>query len=174
KHLRCLRRAAQHEMDVGGEAQRMFFDASSFLLAPGCGGGSNTIGEEAVDDAGQEISHILSIAGGGNDLVPMRLVCNEGVDAVIGIDESGNDPEAKLLLRESIEHLFDCAERNICCWRPWAGSGHPSRFDTVLRNTHIGCAPRLPSRQPRYPPSLRPVPRGGLPKRFPKKQFPRS
>src|SRR5262249_48729051 len=41
EHLRCLRRAAQHEMDVGGEAQRMLFDTRAFLPAPGCGGGSN-------------------------------------------------------------------------------------------------------------------------------------
>src|SRR5262249_44939837 len=54
QHLRCLRRAAQHEMDVGGEAQRMLFDTRPFLPPPGGGGGSNAVGEEAVDDAGQE------------------------------------------------------------------------------------------------------------------------
>src|SRR6516162_9568689 len=63
----------------------MLFDARSFVSAPGCGGSSNAIGEEAVDDAGQKISQVLSIAGDGNDLVPVRLVCNEGVDAVVGI-----------------------------------------------------------------------------------------
>jgi hypothetical protein len=89
-------------MNIGGEAQRMLFDARSFLPAPGRGGGSNAIGEEAVDDAGQKISQILSIVGDWNDLVPMRLVCNEGVDAVVGIHEPGNDPEAKRLLRASL------------------------------------------------------------------------
>src|SRR6266545_6848995 len=89
----------------------MLFDARSFMAAPGCGGGSNAIGEEAVDDAGQEISQILGIAGDGNDLVPVSLICNEGVDAVVGIHEPGNDPEAKLLLREGLEHLLDCVER---------------------------------------------------------------
>src|SRR6516162_5160375 len=52
----------------------MLFDAGSFVPTPGCGGGGNAIGEEAVDDAGQKISQVLSIAGDGNDLVPMRLV----------------------------------------------------------------------------------------------------
>src|SRR5262249_40982612 len=89
----------------------MLFDARSFVPAPGCGGGGNAIGEEAVDDAGQEISQVLSIAGGGNDLVPVRLVRNEGIDAVVGIHEPGNDAEAKLFSRERLEHLLDCVER---------------------------------------------------------------
>src|SRR5262249_547131 len=111
QHLRCLRRAAQHEMNIGGEAQRMLFDARSLLPAPGRGGGSKAVGEGAVDDGGQEVSEVLSIVGDWNDLVPMRLICNEGVDAVVGIDEPSNDPEAKLLLRESVEHLLDRVER---------------------------------------------------------------
>jgi hypothetical protein len=41
----------------------------------------------------------------------MRLVCNEGVDAVVGIHEPRNDPEAKLLLSEGVEHLLDRMER---------------------------------------------------------------
>src|ERR1700751_449310 len=98
-------------MDIGGESQRMLFDTRSFLPAPGRGGRSDAIGEEAVDDAGQEVSQVLSIVGAWNDLVPMRLVCNEGVDAAVGIHEAGNDPEAKLLLRESVEHLLDRVER---------------------------------------------------------------
>src|SRR5215471_21483201 len=89
----------------------MLFDARAFLPAPGRGGGANAIGKEAVDDAGQEISQVLSIAGDGNDLVPVRLICNEGVDAVVGIHEPGNDPEAKLFSRERLEHLLDCVER---------------------------------------------------------------
>src|SRR5262249_14533228 len=111
EHLWCLRGPAQHEMDVGGEAQWMLFDTRSLLPAPGCGGGGNAIGEEAVDDAGQEISQVLSIVGDWNDLILMSLVCNEGVDAVVGIDEPRNDPEAELLLRESVEHLLDRVER---------------------------------------------------------------
>src|SRR6516164_3388111 len=97
----------------------MLFDAGSFVPTPGCGGGANAIGKEAVDDAGQEISQVLSIAGDGNDLVPMRLVCNEGVDALVGIDETGNDPEAKPLLRERIEHLLDSAVTGTRTWLPW-------------------------------------------------------
>src|SRR6516162_2829377 len=99
----------------------MLFDAGSFVPTPGCGGGGNAIGEEAVDDAGQKISQVLSIAGDGNDLVPVRLVCNEGVDAVVGIHEPGNDPEAKLLLSEGVEHLLDCMER--------VSAARPSRQD---------------------------------------------
>src|SRR5262244_1129742 len=89
----------------------MLFDARSFVSAPGCGGGGNAIGEEVVDDAGQKISQVLSIAGDGNDLVPVSLICNEGIHAVVGIHEPGNDPEAKLLLSEGVEHLLDCMER---------------------------------------------------------------
>src|SRR5262245_48531044 len=70
----------------------MLFDARSFVSAPGCGGGGNAIGEEAVDDAGQKISQVLSIAGDGNDLVLVSVICNEGIHAVIGIHEAGNHP----------------------------------------------------------------------------------
>jgi hypothetical protein len=111
QHLRRLRRAAQHEMNVGGEAQRMLFDARAFPPAPGGGGGSDPIGEEAVDDAGQEISQVLGIVGNWNDLVPMRRIGDEGVEALVGVDEPGNDPEAKLLLGEGVEHRIDRAER---------------------------------------------------------------
>ena len=44
-------------------------------------------GEKAVDDAGEEVSQVLSIARDGNDLVPVSPICNEGVNAVVGIDE---------------------------------------------------------------------------------------
>src|SRR5262249_56242051 len=98
QHLRCLRRAAQHEMNVGGKAQRMLFDARSFVAAPGCGGGGNAIGEEAIDDAGQEISQGLSIVGDWNDLDLMSLVCNGSIDAGVRIPEPRTDPEAKPLL----------------------------------------------------------------------------
>src|SRR5262245_61795100 len=117
-------------MDVGGEAQRMLFDTRAFLPPPGGGGGSNAVGEEAVDDAGQEISQVLSIVGDWNDLVPMRLVCNEGVDAVIGIHEPGNDREAKLLLSEGVEHLLDGVER--------VSAARPSRQDQNIRLGAIG------------------------------------
>ena len=62
-------------------------------------------------DAGQEILQVLSIVGDWNDLVPVSLICNEGIDAVVGIHEPGNHPEAKLLSRERLEHLLDCVER---------------------------------------------------------------
>src|SRR5215510_7747245 len=103
----------------------MLFDARSFVSAPGCGGSSNAIGEEAVDDAGQEISQVLSIAGDGNDLVPVSLVRNEGIHAVVGIHEPGNDSEAKLLLCEGVEHLLDCMER--------VSAARPSRQDQNVR-----------------------------------------
>jgi hypothetical protein len=77
----------------------MLFDARSFVAAPSRGGGNDAIGEEAVDDAGQEILQVLDIAGDGDDLVPVSLICNEGIDAVVGIHEPGNDPEAKLFSR---------------------------------------------------------------------------
>jgi len=41
----------------------------------------------------------------------VSLICNEGIDAVVGIHEPGNDPEAKLFSRERLEHLLDCVER---------------------------------------------------------------
>jgi len=53
-------------MNVGGEAQRMLFDTRSFVAAPSRGGGNDAIGEEAVDDAGQEILQVLDIAGDGD------------------------------------------------------------------------------------------------------------
>jgi hypothetical protein len=59
-------------MNVGGETQRMLFDARSFVAAPGCGGGSNAIGEKAVDDAGEEVSQVLSIARDGALLKMLR------------------------------------------------------------------------------------------------------
>ena len=50
----------------------MLFDARSFVAAPGCGGGSNAIGEKAVDDAGEEVSQVLSIARDGALLKMLR------------------------------------------------------------------------------------------------------
>src|SRR6516225_1258349 len=152
----------------------MLFDAGSCVPTPGCGGGGNAIGEEAVDDAGQKISQVLSIAGDGNDLVPMRLVCNEGIDAVVGIYEPGNNPEAKLLLCEGVEASARLYGKGIGRSPLSAGSKHRSRFDTVLRNMHIGCAARSPSRRRRCPPSRRRAPPDGPPKRFPAGEFPRS
>src|SRR5215468_11211546 len=111
----------------------MLFDARSFVSAPGCGGGGNAIGEEAVDDAGQKISQVLSIAGDGNDLVLVSVICNEGIHAVVGIHEPGNHPEAKLLSRERLEHLLDCVERVSAAGAPGVGSKHRSLSDTVLR-----------------------------------------
>src|SRR5262249_37578107 len=80
---------------------------------------------EAAMDAGPEILQGLSIVGDWNDLVPVSLICNEGIDAVVGIHEPGNDPEAKLFSRERLEHLLDCAER--------VSAARPSRQDQNIR-----------------------------------------
>src|SRR6516165_6909461 len=89
----------------------MLLDAGRFVMAPSRGGGRNPICEKAIDDAGQQIPQVLGIAGDGDDIVSMIWIGDEGVDAVIGIHEPGNDPETKLLLHERIEHLLNCIER---------------------------------------------------------------
>jgi hypothetical protein len=38
-------------------------------------------------------------------------ICDERVDAAVGINEAGNDAEPELLFRESLEHLVDRRER---------------------------------------------------------------
>jgi hypothetical protein len=40
----------------------------------------------------------------------MCRIGDEGVDAIVGVDEPGNDPEAKLLLGEGIENRIDRAK----------------------------------------------------------------
>jgi hypothetical protein len=103
--------AGEHRAEHGQQRLGILHDSQGFSLQQQIAHDTAADHEEAVDDAGQKISQVLSIVGDRNDLVPMRLVCNEGVDAVVGIDEPGNDAEAKLLLRESVEHLLDRVER---------------------------------------------------------------
>ena len=110
----------------------MLFDARAFPPAPGGGGGGDAIGEEAVDDAGQEISQVLGIVGNWNDLVPMRRIGDEGVDTLVGVDKPGNDPEAKPLLGEGVEHPIDRAERISAA----GASGHDENIR--LRSIWLG------------------------------------
>jgi hypothetical protein len=71
-------------MNLGGEAQRMLFDARAGAAAPGCGGGGNAIGQKTIDRAGEKIAQILGIAADRNDPVAVRRIGNEIVDAAIG------------------------------------------------------------------------------------------
>jgi hypothetical protein len=89
----------------------MLLDARAFAPPPRCGGGADAISQEAVDDAGHEIREVLGIARNREDLLPVRVIRDEGIDARIGVDEAGNDPEPKLARRERVEHLRDGAER---------------------------------------------------------------
>src|SRR5262245_18556599 len=108
----------------------MLFDARALLPAPGGGGGSDAIGKEAVDDAGQKISQVLRAGGYRKDLVLVSWIRNKGVDALVSMDEPGNNPQPKLLLRERVEHFFDRAERI-------AAAGAP-RQDQDIRLRSIG------------------------------------
>src|SRR4029077_9066112 len=79
QHLRCLGCAAEHEMNIGGEAQRMLLDACAQMEAPGRGRRSDTVGKEAVSDAREEVLEILGITARGHDQV---LVGGIGNDAL--------------------------------------------------------------------------------------------
>jgi hypothetical protein len=78
-------------MNIGREAQRMLFDARADIAAPRRGGGGNTIGQKTVDRAGEKIAQILGVAADRNDLIAVRRIGDEIVDAVIGIDKAGDD-----------------------------------------------------------------------------------
>ena len=69
----------------------MFFDARAGAAAPGGGGGGNTIGQKTVGRAGEKIAQILGVTADRNDLVAVRRIGDEIVDAVIGIDKAGDD-----------------------------------------------------------------------------------
>ena len=69
QHLRCLGCAAEHEVNIGGEAQPMLLDACALMEAPTRGRRSDTVGKEAVNDAGQESLQVLSFAVYCKDLV---------------------------------------------------------------------------------------------------------
>src|SRR3954452_22376871 len=92
-------------MNIGGEAQPMLLDPCALMEAPSRGRRSDTVGKEAVSDAREEVLQILGITPGGHDQVLVGGVCNERVDAAVGISEAGNDSEPELLFRESLEHL---------------------------------------------------------------------
>jgi hypothetical protein len=111
QHLWCLRCPAQHEMDVGGEVQRMLFDVRALIAAPCRGRCRDLIGQKAVDYAGQEIAQVLGVGRGDDDLFLVRVIGDEGVDLAVGIDEAGADPEPELLRLEGREHLVDGPER---------------------------------------------------------------
>src|SRR4051794_35186170 len=98
-------------MNIGGEAQRMLLDAGALMEAPSRGRRSDTVGKEAVSDAREEVQQILSIAPCGHDQVLEGRICNERVDAAVGINEAGNDSEPELLFCESLEHLAYRRER---------------------------------------------------------------
>src|SRR5262245_18404977 len=127
----------------------MLFDARAFIAAPGCRSCGNAIGEEAVDHPGQDVWQVLGIVGYGKDLIPVSRICNEGIDARVGINESGSDPQPKFLLPEDVEHLLDRAERISTAGASGAGSERPSRFDSASRNSRSCCVLLLPSRRPR-------------------------
>src|SRR5262245_41242556 len=108
----------------------MLFDARALLPAPGGGSGSDAIGEEAVDDAGQKISQVLRAGRYRKDLVLVSWIRNKGVDALVSMDEPGNNPQPKLLLRERVEHFFDRAEKIAAASTP--------RQDQDIRLRSIG------------------------------------
>ena len=111
QHLRCLGCAAEHEMNIGGDAQRMLLDACAQMEAPSRGRRSDTVGKEAVSDPREEVLQILGITPCGHDQVLVGGICNERVDAAVGINEAGDDSEPELLFRESLEHLVYRRER---------------------------------------------------------------
>src|SRR6266436_7828641 len=117
----------------------MLFDARSLIPAPGGSSSSDAIGEKPVDNAGQEISQVLVVSGHRKDLLPVSRICNEGIDALVGIDEPGNNPQPKLLLRQGVEHLLDCAERVSAAGAP--GQDQDVRLRSIrLREIRIEAA----------------------------------
>jgi hypothetical protein len=111
QHLRRLRRSAQHEMYIGGEAQRVLFDERTGVAPPRRRHCHDAIGDKAVNDPVLKIAQVLHFALDRKNPVSVCRIGDEGVHALVGIDEAGNDPELKLSLGEGVEHLLDCAER---------------------------------------------------------------
>ena len=60
----------------------MLLDACALMEAPSRGRCGDTIGEEAVNDAREEIPQVLRIALYGYDPVPVCRIRDEGVDAL--------------------------------------------------------------------------------------------
>src|SRR4029079_3828702 len=111
QHLRCLGCAAEHEMNIGAEAQPVLLDACALMKAPSRGRRDDTVGKEAVNDAGEEVLQILGFTSCGYDEVLVGWIRDERVDATVGINEAGNDAEPELLFCERLEHLVYRRER---------------------------------------------------------------
>ena len=110
----------------------------------------------------------------GHDQVLEGGICNERVDAAVGINEAGNDSEPEFLFREGLEHLVASIVENA--YRPAAPLGR-IRTSVSLRYGFEKYANALRdcswSRRPRYPQSRRPAPPDARSRRFPAGGFPR-
>src|SRR5580704_17779023 len=61
EHSRRLRDAAEHEMDVGREEERIFLDKAALLRPPSHCRRDDAIGDEAVDEPVEKIFQVLGI-----------------------------------------------------------------------------------------------------------------
>jgi hypothetical protein len=111
QHRRRLGRAAQHQMNIGGEAEWMLLDRSALVQPPRRSRRRNAIGQIAVDDPGDEISKVVGVIAGRDDMILVGGIGNEAVDPIVGIDEACDDPQTEFLARKACKHLVDGAER---------------------------------------------------------------
>jgi hypothetical protein len=67
EHSRRLRDAAEHEMDVGREEERIFLDKAALLRPPSHCRRDDAIGDEAVDEPVEKILQVLGIVADLDD-----------------------------------------------------------------------------------------------------------